>query len=79
MKYLLEAFDKKTEILAFEKEIPAGHDEQLKLIMGWTSEQLGHEGYNLDAAQLEAIVRIIGDESHEPNYDYQLTCNTDDY
>ena len=79
MKYLLEAFDKKTEILAFEKEIPGGHDQQLKLIMGWTSEQLGHEGYNLDAALLEAIVRIIGDESHDPNYDYQLTCNTDDY
>ena len=79
MKYLLEAFDKKTETLAFEKEIPGGHDQQLKLIMGWTSEQLGHEGYNLGAAQLEAIVRIIGDESHDPNYDYQLTCNTDDY
>ncbi|WP_423815263.1 DUF7683 domain-containing protein, partial [Pseudomonas viridiflava] len=44
MKYLLEAFDKKTGVLVFEKEIPAGHDEQLKLIMGWTSEQLGHEG-----------------------------------
>jgi len=47
--------------------------------MGWTSEQLGHEGYNLDAAQLEAIVRIISDESHDPNYDYQLTCNADGY
>ncbi len=46
--------------------------------MGWTSEQLGHEGYNLDAAQLEAIVRIIGDEPHDPNYFYQLTCNADD-
>ncbi|XYQ87076.1 DUF7683 domain-containing protein [Pseudomonas syringae] len=68
----------KTEILAFEKEIPGGHDQQLKLIMGWTSEQLGHEGYNLDAAQLEAIVRLIGDEPHDPNYFYQLTCNADD-
>ncbi len=79
MKYLLEAFDRKTEFLAFAKEIPAGNDERLKSIMGWTSEQLGHEGYNLDAAQLEANVRIISDESHDPNYDYQLTCNTDDY
>ncbi|MCO5367109.1 hypothetical protein V2K79_05465 [Pseudomonas alliivorans] len=79
MKYLLEAFNKKNETLVFEKEIPAGHDEQLRIIMGWTSEQLGHEGYNLDISQLEAIIRIIGDESHDPNYDYQLTCNTDDY
>ncbi|MEE5057387.1 hypothetical protein V2J93_01155 [Pseudomonas alliivorans] len=79
MKYLLEAFDKKTEILAFEREIPAGNDEQLKSIMGWTSEQLGYEGYNLDDAQLKAIVKILGDDSYDPNYDYQLTCNVDDY
>uniref|UniRef100_UPI0013CE5162 DUF7683 domain-containing protein n=1 Tax=Pseudomonas viridiflava TaxID=33069 RepID=UPI0013CE5162 len=52
MKYLLEAFDKKTEFLAFEKEIPAGNDERLKNIMGWTFEQWGDEGYNLDASQL---------------------------
>ncbi|MEE4082505.1 DUF7683 domain-containing protein [Pseudomonas viridiflava] len=78
MKYLLEAFDRKTEFLAFEKEIPAGNDERLKNIMGWTSEQWGDEGYNLNASQLEAIVRIIGDEPHGPNYFYQLTCNADD-
>ncbi|MCQ9470648.1 hypothetical protein NRB15_09875 [Pseudomonas alliivorans] len=78
MKYLLEAFDKKTDFLAFEKEIPIGNDEQLKTIMGWTSEQLGYEGYNLDAAQLAAIVKLIGDETHDPNYFYQLTCNADD-
>ncbi|WP_408004598.1 DUF7683 domain-containing protein [Pseudomonas alliivorans] len=78
MKYLLEAFDKKTEFLAFEKEIPAGNDERLKSIMGWTSEQWGDEGYNLDAAQLAAIVKLIGDETHDPNYFYQLTCNADD-
>lgn len=37
------------------------------------------EGYNLDAAQLQAIVKLIGDEPHDPNYFYQLTCNIDDY
>ena len=46
--------------------------------MGWTSEQWGDEGYNLDASQLEAIVRLIGDEPCDPNYFYQLTCNADD-
>ncbi|WP_423251807.1 DUF7683 domain-containing protein, partial [Pseudomonas viridiflava] len=50
MKYLLEAFDRKTEFLAFAKEIPAGNDERLKSIMGWTSEQWGDEGYNLNAS-----------------------------
>ncbi|SDW41839.1 hypothetical protein SAMN05444064_103260 [Pseudomonas syringae] len=75
MKYLLEAFDKNTELLAFERELPDGIDEKIKRIMNWSSEQQGIEGYNLSAYQLSAIARMLGEESFSPDYDYQLSCN----
>ena len=35
MIYLIEAFDRKTELLVFEEELPDGCDEKLQAIMGW--------------------------------------------
>ncbi|WP_024658625.1 hypothetical protein N027_01665 [Pseudomonas syringae USA007] len=75
MKYLLEAFDKNTELLIFERELPDENDEKIKRIMNWSSEQQGVEGYNLNTHQLAAIAKILGEEGFDPGYDYQLSCN----
>lgn len=75
MKYLVEAFDKKTELLAFDVELPANCAERLKHIMGWTAEQQGWEGYDLSPAQLAALEEIAGKKFDESMYDFQLTVN----
>jgi hypothetical protein len=41
MIYIIEAFDKTTDLLVFEEKLPCGHDEKIKLIMGWTEETMG--------------------------------------
>lgn len=41
MKFLVEAFDKKTEMLVFDVELPADCDERVKEIMGWTVDPQG--------------------------------------
>ncbi len=73
--YVIEAFDKETELLVFEEELPSGYDEQLKEIMGWTSDQQGWEGYNLTRAQLSALEEILGKNIYDPVYLFQLSCN----
>ncbi|CAI8735815.1 Phage protein [Pseudomonas sp. IT-P253] len=75
MIYVIEAFDKKTELLAFEEELPNGQDEKLKAIMGWTADQQGWEGYNLTTEQLGALEEILGKKVYDPAYLFQLTCN----
>lgn len=75
MIYLIEAFDKNTELLAFEEQLPNGYDEDLKTIMGWTADQKGWEGYNLTREQLGALEDILGKKIYDPGYLFQLTCN----
>lgn len=75
VRHSIEAFDKKTELLAFEEELPSGYDEQLKEIMGWASDQQGWEGYNLTRAQLSALEEILDKSIYDPAYLYQLSCN----
>lgn len=77
MKYIIEVFDKETELLAFEIVLPDGCDAQLAAIMGWSTPQRGDEGYNLSAEQMVAIEKLAGRHFHEENYIFQLTCNTD--
>ncbi|WP_349306218.1 hypothetical protein [Pseudomonas sp. Seg1] len=60
MKYTVEAFDKETEFLAFEIDLPNGCDVLLAEIMNWSSPQRGDEGYNLSLAQLAAIEVLAG-------------------
>lgn len=75
MEYRVEAFDRQTESLAFEVELPAACDEQLKLLMGWMVEQQGWEGYDLSAAQLVVLEEISGKKFDISVYDFQLTVN----
>lgn len=55
LTYTAEAFDKQSELLAFEVNLPNGCDAQLAKIMGWSAPQHGDEGYNLDATQIAAL------------------------
>ncbi|TVT80621.1 hypothetical protein [Pseudomonas sp. H3(2019)] len=75
MIYLVEAFDKVTELLVFEEELPKGCDEQLRAIMGWTTDQQGWEGYDLSKSQLSAIEEMLGKQIYDSAYLYQLSCN----
>lgn len=75
MIYLIEAFDKNTELLAFEEQLPNGNDENLKTIMGWTADQKGCEGYNLTREQLGALEDLLGKKIYDPTCFFQLTCN----
>lgn len=75
MKYIVEAFDKETEFLAFEVDLPEGCDTELAAIMNWTSAQRGDEGYNLNSAQVEAIEKLASRQFYDQNHIFQLTCN----
>lgn len=75
MIYRIEAFDKKTELLVFEEELPRGCDERLTAIMMWSSKQQGWEGYDLSADQLAALEMLLGKDIFDPAYIFQLTCN----
>ncbi|WP_095125627.1 hypothetical protein [Pseudomonas sp. Irchel s3a12] len=75
MIYRIEAFDRKTEFLVFEEELPPGFDENLAAIMSWSSKQQGWEGYDLSNDQLASLEKLIGKNVFDPKYTFQLTCN----
>ncbi|MWV15856.1 hypothetical protein F3I16_07295 [Pseudomonas sp. L-22-4S-12] len=75
MKFVIEVFDRETEELRDEIELPVGCDDQLTRIMGWIEEQRGDEGYNLSTEQLAKIAQLAGRRLDEPAHLYQLTCN----
>lgn len=77
MNYIVEAFDKKTEILDFEVELPENCDFQVAEIMGWSTPPRGDEGYNLSASQIAAIEELVSRQFYNQNYIFQLTCNID--
>ncbi|GAB6404949.1 DUF7683 domain-containing protein [Pseudomonas sp. MHK4] len=60
MKYIIEAFDKETEFMPFEVELPEGCDSQLTEIMGWSMTQRGDEGYNPNSSRVTAIEALVG-------------------
>jgi hypothetical protein len=71
----VEAFDKKTDFQAYAIGLPHGCDEQIKTIMGWTTEQQGWEGYDLTHVQLSALETLTGKPLQNPLYYFQLTGN----
>ncbi|WP_434696836.1 hypothetical protein J3P89_04700 [Pseudomonas sp. Z1-14] len=77
MKYIVEAFDRSSEFLAFEVELPENCDVRLKQIMGWTAPQRGDEGYDLSPSQAAAIEALVGKEFYDDDHIFQLTCNVD--
>jgi hypothetical protein len=77
LKYIIEAFDKDTEFLAFEIDLPEGCETQLAAVMGWTMPQRGDEGYNLSAEQATAIEALARRQFYDNAHIFQLTCNID--
>lgn len=77
MRYAVEAFDKKTELLVYTRDIPRGSERQLVKIMNWLAPQEGWEGYSLTADQIAEIASIIGEELDIFLYDFQLSVNID--
>lgn len=75
--YRIEAFDKKTEFLAFKVDLPDGYDLRLAAIMGWSEPQRGDEGYNMSAEQAAAIEALVGSPFLDDEHIFQLTCNAD--
>ena len=76
MKYVVEAFDKTTELLAFEVAIPASYGIEVKEIMEQKTEQQGWEGYDLRADQLIALSKLLGETFDASAYDFQLSVNS---
>jgi hypothetical protein len=72
--YKIEAFDKKTEFLAFTVTLPTGHDTQLAQIMSWSEPQRGHGGYDMSAKQAAAIETLTGSRFYDGEHIFQLTC-----
>jgi len=75
LKYTIEAFDKETELLAFEIDLPDGCDSQLNSIMGWSTPQRGDEGYDLNIEQAAALEALAGRNFYDKVHIFQLTCN----
>lgn len=73
MIYIIEAFDKKTEFLAFKVILPNGYDSQLAQIMEWASPPRGGEGYNMSMDQIAAIEGIGGRPFYDDAHIFQLT------
>jgi hypothetical protein len=77
LNYIVEAFDKKTELLELEVELPENCDSQITEIMRWSTPPRGDEGYNLNASQIAAIEKLASRQFYDHNYIFQLTCNID--
>ena len=75
MIYRIEAFDRRTEFLVFEEDLPSGCHENLAAIMTWSCKQEGWEGYALSNEQLAALEKLLGKNVFDPKYTFQLTCN----
>ena len=75
MKFVVEAFDKKTDSIDFEILLPEGCEAQLAEIMNWPAPQQGDEGYDLTAIQLARIEELSDQRFIDENHIFQLTCN----
>lgn len=75
MQYTVEIFDRETELLVSEINLPEGCNAQLSEIMGWSSPQRGDEGYDLNPQQASAIEALAGREFFDEFHIFQLTCN----
>jgi hypothetical protein len=75
LKFTIEVFDRKTELLESEIDLPEGCDAQLSEIMEWSEPQRGDEGYDLNRDQASAIKTLAGREFFDDRHICQLTCN----
>jgi hypothetical protein len=75
LQYTVEIFDRETELLVSEINLPEGCDAPLSEIMAWSSPQRGDEGYDLNPQQASAIEALAGKKFFDDRHMFQLTCN----
>lgn len=74
MNHYLSAYDKITDELVFQLEIPQTHAAQLSQLMGWTTEEEKIHVYDLDGQHLQAIAAMLGQNLASEHYCFQLDC-----
>ncbi|QMV16694.1 DUF7683 domain-containing protein [Vibrio spartinae] len=77
MKVVIEAYDKKTELLVSEREIQDKFLAEVMHNIGFSSEDesflcSGFGGFNLTEEQVKIIEAIIDESIYSENYDFQL-------
>ena len=77
MNHSVNAFDRNTELLVFEVNIPSERFEALAEIMGWTSSAEPIFEYDLSDSQIRRVEALIGRAFYIPGYDYQLSCSAE--
>ena len=75
MNHSVLIFDKATEEFLSEVAIPARHVEQLKVLMGWVSEEEEIYEYPLLSTQLRGIEQLLDRKLESLNCIYQLFCS----
>ncbi|MCU1726606.1 hypothetical protein NTD86_06355 [Pseudomonas sp. 7P_10.2_Bac1] len=73
MMHTISAFDKTTELMVFEIEIPQKNLPELKFIMAWTEPEDEIFGYDLSSEQLQKLEELLGQKIYDQRYDFQLS------
>lgn len=73
MTHTISAFDKTTELMVFEIEIPQKNLPELKVIMAWSEPEDEIFGYDLSSEQLQKLEELLGQKIYDQRYDFQLS------
>lgn len=74
MKHYVIAYDKKTEDMVYEVEIPSTYLTTLFTLMDWKEEEDQIHVYNLSTEQLVEIGKMTNRDFSKENYFFQLNC-----
>ena len=77
MRVVIEAFDKKTELLVSEIELKSSYVGEVSKILGLSDDDLqfilaGAGGFDITVEQISSIEEIIGLSFYSPQCDYQF-------
>lgn len=77
MRVVIEAFDKKTELLVSEIELKSSYVGEVSKILGLSDDELqfilaGAGGFDITVEQISSIEEIIGQSFYSPQCDYQF-------
>ncbi|MEB0203976.1 hypothetical protein [Pseudomonas sp. CCC3.1] len=73
MIHTISAFDKTTELMVFEIEIPQQNHPKLKSIMGWTELEDEIFGYDLSSENIQLLEELLGQRIYDQRYVFQLS------
>lgn len=73
MMHTISAFDKTTELVVFEIEIPQKILPELKVIMAWAEPEDEMFGYDLSSEQIHRLEELLGQKMYDQRYDFQLS------